>query len=593
MKRNMLLVASIGLFLAACVSTPPATNAQLLPADHNGPPELPAANPRVDPNDISTERMSEVTRVLASDDFQGRSMGTPGEEKTIPYLIQQFHMAGLEPGGENGTWTQTVPMIRTKLQSPMSFSVKQGATTTALRFPDDIYLSTVRDTTAARIANAPIVFVGYGVNAPERNWDDFKGVDLKGKVALILVNDPDFEAAAGEPVGGKFGGQTMTYYGRWTYKYDEAARRGAIAALIIHETAGAGYGWNVVQSAMGENFNIVLGPGAQQPVLLQGWIQRPAAEALLKRAGYDYDALKRQARSAAFKPIDLHTTFSADAPVELTRLTSRNVIGKLTGSAYPNETVSYGGHWDAYGIGAPDAQGRTIRPGAADDALGLAAMIEVARKFSSGSRPQRTLLFAAWTGEERGLLGSEYYAQHPLYPHETMAANLTFDTLQFAGPVKDAVLVGQGQSELERYMKEEAQRQGRYVTPESHPERGLFYRADHFSLAKRGVPVLLDMALAGAYDMRDGGREAGNRWLDAFTATCYHQTCDAWSPSWNLEGAKQEAELFYAIGARIANSRDWPQWNPTSEFAKVRARSHDARAGEQIIAPPRAERGRR
>jgi Zn-dependent M28 family amino/carboxypeptidase len=520
-------------------------------------------------------------------------MGTPGEEKTIPYLIQQFQSAGLEPGGENGGWTQTVPMIRTKLQSPMSFSVKQGATNTPLRFPDDIYLSTVRDTTAARIAKAPIVFVGYGVNAPERNWDDFKGVDLKGKVALILVNDPDFEAAAGDPVAGRFGGQAMTYYGRWTYKYDEAARRGAIAALIIHETAGAGYGWNVVQSAMGENFNIVLRPGAQQPVLLQGWIQRPAAEALLKRAGYDYETLKRQARSAAFKPIDLHATFSADAPVELTRLTSRNVIGKLTGSAYPNETVSYGGHWDAYGIGAPDAQGRTIRPGAADDALGLAAMIEVARKFAAGPRPQRTLLFTAWTGEERGLLGSEYYAQHPLYPHETMAANLTFDTLQFAGPVKDAVLVGRGQSELERYMEEEAKRQGRYVTSESHPERGLFYRADHFSLAKRGVPVLLDMALAGAYDMRDGGREAGNRWLDAFTATCYHQTCDAWSPSWNLEGAKEEAELFYAIGARIANSRDWPQWNPTSEFAKVRARSHDARAGEQIVVPPRAERGRR
>jgi Zn-dependent M28 family amino/carboxypeptidase len=579
----------LALSLGACASAPPP----LLPADHNGPPELPAANPHADPSDISTERMSEVTRVLASDEFQGRSMGTAGEEKTITYLIQQFHMAGLEPGGENGTWTQTVPMIRTKLQSPMSFSVKQGATTTALRFPDDIYLSTVRDTTAAQIANAPIVFVGYGVNAPERNWDDFKGVDLKGKVALILVNDPDFEAAAGDPVAGKFGGPTMTYYGRWTYKYDEAARRGAIAALIIHETAGAGYGWNVVQSAMGENFNIVLPPGAQQPVLLQGWIQRPAAEALLTRAGYDYETLKRQARSAAFKPIDLHATFSADAPVELTRLTSRNVIGKLTGSAYPNETVSYGGHWDAYGIGAPDTQGRTIRPGAADDALGLAAMIEVARKFASGPRPQRTLLFAAWTGEERGLLGSEYYAQHPLYAHETMAANLTFDTLQFAGPVKDAVLVGQGQSELERYMEEEAKRQGRYVTPESHPERGLFYRADHFSLAKRGVPVLLDMALAGAYDMQDGGREAGNRWLDAFTATCYHQTCDAWSPSWNPEGAKQEAELFYAIGARIANSREWPQWNPTSEFAKVRARGHDARPGEQIMVSPRGERGRR
>ena len=547
-----------------------------------------AAAPQVD-----MKRMAEISRTLASDAFQGRAPGTPGEDRTIPYLIAQFKAAGLEPAGENGGWTQEVPMIRTQLGTPERVLVTQGGTTTPLRYPDDIYMSTVRATDAVKIVNAPMVFVGYGVSAPERGWDDFKGVDLRGKVAVMLVNDPDFEATTGEPVEGKFGGKTMTFYGRWVYKYEEAARRGAIAALVVHETEAAGYPWTVVKSPAGESYNVVLPAGAQQPVLLQGWIQQSVAADLLKRAGYDYEALKRQARSAAFKPIDLHATFSADAPVELSRLTSRNVIGKLTGSAYPNETVSYGGHWDAYGIGAPDAQGRTIRPGAADDALGLAAMIEVARKFASGPRPQRTLLFAAWTGEERGLLGSEYYAQHPLYPHETMAANLTFDTLQFAGPVKDAVLVGQGQSELERYMEEEAKRQGRYVTPESHPERGLFYRADHFSLAKRGVPVLLDMALAGAYDMRGGGREAGNRWLDAFTATCYHQTCDAWSPTWNLECAKQEADLFYAIGARIANSRDWPQWNPTSEFAKVRARSHDARPGEQVAIVPRGERGRR
>ena len=254
------------------------------------------------------------------------------------------------------------------------------------------------------------------------------------------------------------------------------------------------------------------------------------------------------------------------------------MIGKLTGSKYPNEAVSFGGHWDAFGIGPPDAQGKTIRPGAADDALGLAAMLEDARLFASGPRPQRTLVFAAWTGEERGLLGSEYYAQHPLFPMETMAANLTFDTLQFVGPVRDVVLVGRGQSEMEDYLAAAAKAQGRYVTPENHPERGLFYRADHFSFAKRGVPVLLDMALAGAYDLVDGGRPAGERWLDDFTARCYHQTCDAWSPSWNLAGAAQEAELFYAIGERVANSRDWPQWRSTSEFAKVRAQSASARS---------------
>ena len=541
---------------------------------------------------VNMARMSEITRVLASDEFQGRSPGTPGEEKTIPYLIDQFKAAGLEPAGENGGWTQTVPMIRTKLSAP-SFSIRQRGQTIPLAFPDDVYFTTVRDTDAATIAGAPIVFVGYGVHAPERSWDDFKGVDLKGKVALFLVNDPDFEATAGDPVAGKFGGKAMTFYGRWVYKYDEAARRGAIAALIVHETEAAGYGWNVVKSGGGENYNIVLSPGALQPVLLQGWIQLPAAEALLTRAGYDFATLKRQARQANFKPIDLHATFSADSKVELAHLTSHNVLGKITGSTYPNETVSYGGHWDAYGVGPADAQGRTIRPGASDDALGLAAMLEVARLFKAqATPPRRTVLFAAWTGEERGLLGSEYYAQHPLYPMETMAANLTFDTLQWAGPVKDAVLVGKGQSEMERYLEEAARAQGRYVTPENHPERGLFYRADHFSFAKRGVPVLLDMALAGAYDMVDGGREAGNRWLDAFTTNCYHQACDAWAPTWDLRGAAQEAELFYAIGALLANGRLWPNWNPRSEFAKVRAQSHDARPGEDIVVAPLGERGR-
>ena len=556
---------------------------QALPADLYGPPEKPA------PLGISADRMSEIARVLASDEFQGRAPGTPGEEKTVAYLIEQFKTAGLEPAGENGGWTQTVPLIHTQLKAPVNVSVSQLGQTLPLRFPDDVYLGTVRPVERVTIENAPMVFVGYGVTAPERGWDDFKDVDLKGKVAVMLVNDPDFEAAPGEPVAGKFGGRRMTFYGRWVYKYEEAARRGAIAALVVHETEGAGYPWTVVKSPAGENYNVVLAPGARQPVLLQGWMQRDGAAALLKRAGYDYEGVKQQARTASFRPIDLKAKFTADIPVTLARITSRNVLGKLTGTTYPNETISFGGHWDAFGIGPPDAQGRTIRPGAADDALGLAAMIENARLFASGPRPQRTLVFAAWTAEERGLLGSEYYAQHPLFPMETMAANLTFDTLQWNGRVKDAVLVGRGQSgDMEAYLAEAAKSQGRYVTDENHPERGLFYRADHFSFAKRGVPVLLNMALSGAYDMVEGGRPAGEKWLSDFTSTCYHQTCDAWSPSWNLRGAMQEAELFYSIAQRLANSRDWPQWNASSEFAKVRAESAAARRRSK----GKGERGR-
>jgi Zn-dependent M28 family amino/carboxypeptidase len=544
---------------------------------------------------FSTQRLSEIDKQISSDAFQGRGTAAAIEPTVIDYIAGQLKAAGVQPGGDivNGqrSWFQKVPLLESQITGTPEISLNENGTVVPLRQgPDIAVLAPLNGASRVDIADAPLVFVGYGVTAPERGWDDFKGVDLHGKVAVMLVNDPDFEAQPGEPVAGKFGGKAMTYYGRWTYKYEEAARRGAIAALVVHETDAAGYPWKVVQSPAGESYAIPSAAGQPQPVPLNGWMQRDVAAALLKRAGYDYDAVKRQARTAAFRPIDLKATFSADIPVEVSRIQSQNVIGKLTGAKYPDETVSYGGHWDAYGIGPADARGKTIRPGAADDALGLAAMLEDARLFASGPRPQRTLLFFAWTGEERGLLGSEYYARHPLYPMDKMVANLTFDTLQWNGPVKDVVLIGKGQSQMEDILTQEAAKQGRYVTQEGHPERGLFYRADHFSFAKRGVPVLLDMALAGAYDMQNGGRPAGEEWLNSFTTNCYHQTCDAWSPTWDLRGAAQEAELFYAIGKRLANSREWPQWYPQSEFAKVRAASAAARKGS--AAAPKGERGR-
>jgi Zn-dependent M28 family amino/carboxypeptidase len=564
MKPLLAALASTLLALSACQTAPVGER----PAAALGEPGSYAP--------IDPARLSEITRVLASDPFEGRAMGTAGEERTVNYLVDQFRAAGLEPGGENGGWTQTVPLIRTQLQSP-ALSIRQAGQNVPLRFPEDIYLSTVRPVERARIENAHIVFVGYGVSAPERQWDDFGDVDLRGKVALFLVNDPDFEAQPGDAVANRFGGPAMTYYGRWTYKFEEAARRGAIAALVIHETEGAGYGWNVVQSAGGENYNIVLPEGARQPVLLQGWIQRAAAAELFRRAGQDFEQVRQAARQPGFRPIDLQATFSADAGVELRRIQSRNVIGRLTGSRYPNETVSFGAHWDAYGVGAPDAQGRTIRPGAADDALGLAGVIEIGRAFARGPRPERSLVFAAWTAEERGLLGSEHYSGNPIYPHETMVANLTLDTLQTAGPARDVVLIGRGQSEMEDYLAAAAQAQGRTVSQETHPERGLFYRADHFALAKRGVPVLLVMALAGGNDLVAGGREAGERWVADYTANCYHQPCDAWSPDWDLRGAAQDVALVYEIGRRLANSRAWPAWRPDSEFRQVREQSAAAR----------------
>jgi Zn-dependent M28 family amino/carboxypeptidase len=544
------------LLLAACASTPTERRAA----------------PQIDPI-----RMSNMVRTLASDDFEGRAPGSAGEAKTVAYISEQFRLAGLEPAGENGGWTQRVPLVKTQIDKAGSASVGVGGQTMRLRFPDDIYLSTVRETDRARIEGAPMVFVGYGVSAPERQWDDFKGVDLAGKVAVFLVNDPDFEVAAGDPVAGRFGGQAMTYYGRWTYKYEEAARRGAVAALIVHETAGAGYGWNTVQAPGGENYNIVLAPGAPQPVLLQGWIQRPAAEELFRRAGLDLDAAKRQAQTSGFRPIDLKARFSADFGVEAQRVESHNVLGRIAGSKHPDETIWFAAHWDAYGIGVPDARGRRIRPGALDDGSGIAGIVELARAFSSGPRPDRTLVFAAWTAEERGLLGAEYYASNPLLPMDKAVANLTLDTLQPNGLARDVVLIGKGQSELEDRLARAAARQGRTITPDARPERGLFYRADHFAFARRGVPVLLLMALGGGVDLVKGGREAGDRWVTDFTANCYHQTCDEWRPDLDFSGAAQDVALLYDIGRDLAFGRDWPDWYPGSEFRSIRERTASAR----------------
>ncbi|HEX6375754.1 MAG TPA: M28 family metallopeptidase [Allosphingosinicella sp.] len=545
------------LLLAGCASTAP---------DMEAP-----AGAGVDP-----VRMSNMIRTLASDEYEGRAPGTAGEAKTIAYIAEQFRLAGLEPAGEAGGWTQLVPLVRTQLGKGAATVGMQGRPT-PLRVPDDIYLSTVREVRRARIEAAPMVFVGYGIAAPERQWDDFKGVDLNGKVAVFLVNDPDFEAPPGDPVAGRFGGQAMTYYGRWTYKFEEAARRGAIAALVVHETGGAGYGWNTVQAPGGENYNIVLGPGAPQPVLLQGWIQRPVTETLFRRAGLDFETVKRQARSAQFRPVELGALFSADFPVEANRVESHNVLGKIAGTKRPDETIWFAGHWDAYGIGAPDARGKRIRPGALDDASGIAGVIELARAFKAGPPPERTLVFAAWTAEERGLLGAEHYATRPLFPMDKAVANLTLDTLQPNGIARDVVLIGKGQSDLEERLARAAARQGRTVTPDARPERGLFYRADHFAFAKRGVPVLLLMALGGGVDLVKGGREAGDRWVSEFTANCYHQACDEWRPDFDLSGAAQDVALFYDIGRELAFGRDWPRWYESSEFRAIRARTASAR----------------
>ena len=524
---------------------------------------------------LSADRITADVKTLASDAYDGRAPGTPGETKTIAYLIAQLKAAGVQPGMPDGGWVQKVPLVHTRLDPKGTMALRVGGARVPLTQGNEVSVTTVRPAAKVAIDDAPLVFVGYGVSAPEAGWDDFKGVDLKGKVAVFLINDPDFEAAAGEDAVGKFGGRRMTYYGRWTYKFEEAARRGAIAAFIVHDTGGVGYPWSTLVANNGENYDIVRGAGDER-IALQGWFAHDFADTLFAKAGLDLAKLRMAARRADFRPVEMKTTLATDVPVAVDRVESANVLGRIPGRTHPDESVMFAAHWDAYGIGPADAAGRTVRAGANDDALGVAGVLELARWFGKQPRPARSLTFAFWTAEERGLLGSEFYAVNPVWPHATNAANLTLDILNTAGAAKDVVLVGEGKTSLEDDLAAAAKAQGRTVTPETFSERGLYFRADHFSVARRGVPALQIMALGGPNDLVSGGRTAGQAWLDGYNA-CYHKACDMWKPQWDLTGAVQDIDLFRTMGWSLANSRAWPSWKPGAEFAKLRSQTAGAR----------------
>ena len=527
---------------------------------------------------IEKDRLSEIVRQLASEAFQGRAPGTVGEEKTLAYLTAYFTSLGLSPGGQQGSWTQTVPLIHTQLQAPFDVVINSENASWQLQQATDLEVSTIQATPHVRIQDAPLVFVGFGASAPERDWDDYGDIDLSGKVVIFLVNDPDFAALPGEAVVNRFGNRRMTYYGRWTYKFEEAARRGAIAALVIHEDTAAGYGWNVASSSPGENYSIVNSDGPQNTLKLQGWLHSDAAARLFDIAGLDLEQLKTAARQPQFQAFTLDkVSFSADVAVMVESIESQNLLARLPGTDQGDETIMVSAHWDAYGIGTADEQGRVVRPGANDDALGVAGVMELARVLKEGPAPTRSIVFALWTAEESGLLGSAFYAQDPIYPIARTVANFTLDILQTAGLARDVILVGEGQSELETDLARAAESQGRTVTPESLPENGLFFRADHFSLAKVGVPVLLLMGIAGGADLIEGGRAAGDQWVSDYIRGCYHQTCDVWDPSWDLSGAAQDVELFQLIIDDLANSRRWPEWQDGSEFKAIRQQSSHQR----------------
>lgn len=519
-----------------------------------------------DKPDINASRMNEAVRVLASDEFKGRAPASAGEEKTVAWLVEQFRAAGAEGGGPDGAFVQVAHLSRTRQDGPAAISAQVGDRALVLERGADVLVSSDRPTDHITVTDAPVVFVGYGATAPERQWDDFKDVDVRGKVIVVLVNDPDFEAPAGDPVAGKFDDKAMTFYGRWTYKFLEAGRRGAAGVLVVHETAGAGYGWSVLQnSSAAPKFDIVRADPNAERAPFQGWIQRAKAEELFTAAGLDFAALKDSARRADFRPVVLPgLTMSVDFRQIADRVETKNVIARIPGSERPNETVMYGAHWDGYGVGTPDASGDTIYNAAVDNATGVAALLELAHAFADAPRPKRSVVFAAWSGEEAGLLGSTYYAANPVWPLETTVANINVDSLLPGTEIDpNVVVIGKGKNQLDEVLARHATATGRTLIADPAPQAGAFYRSDHFPLALKGVPALFPAA-------GFTGASAASR---DYVQNRYHQPSDEWDATWRMDAAAADVALIYAVGRDLAQSDVWPEWNPGAEFGPARDQS--------------------
>jgi Zn-dependent M28 family amino/carboxypeptidase len=558
----------------ATTKTPnaPAAKAQATPSARGSAVQLPASP-------IDTNRLTEHVKVLSSDAYEGRGPATPAEQKTVDYISKQLAAMGVQPGGEpTGSggarrWTQDVTLLQSDAAAPPVASIAVAGTTLPMKQGDQIAIrASLLPTRHVSVRNAPLVFVGYGVSAPERKWDDFKGIDLHNKIAVVLVNDPDFEA----DLRGRFDGKAMTYYGRWTYKYEEAARRGALGVLVIHETAPASYGWETVKNSnTATMFDIVRDKPSEMHPPVEGWIQRPVTVDLFRRAGLNFDAEKKKAQSDAFKPYQIgNATFSLEYDVKQSRVVSKNVVGILPGRRYPNETVIYSAHWDHLGVGQPDARGDRIYNGARDNGVGIASVLELARTFAKAPRTDRSVVFLFVTVEERGLLGSEYYARHPLYPPETTVGVYNIDALAVSGPARDVGVSGQGKIGLEDDLGTAARAQGRRLSPDPQPEAGSFFRSDHFSFAKVGVPAI---SLESGEDLYQGGATAGKAARDAYEDKQYHQPSDEWSPTWDLRGVAIDVGLVYQLGRELATSRRWPEWHNDSEFKAIRDKSAAAR----------------
>jgi Zn-dependent M28 family amino/carboxypeptidase len=566
MKRLRLVCILLAL-VAGCgsKSEAPATGQQ--PA---APPQLPLASmPKID-----QQKILEHIKVLSSDEFEGRAPGTKGEDLSVKYIQDQFKTFNLKPGNPDGTYVQKVPLVGIVGTPVKPLTVTKGTQKQTFKWADEVVAWTKHVADGASVENSDVVFAGYGVEAPEFNWNDFKDVDVKGKTILVLVNDPAVpdpsEPARLDPK--TFKGDAMTYYGRWTYKFEEGARKGAAAIFVVHETGPAGYPFSVVQGNLREKFDLVTADKNMGRANLEGWITLAAAKKILSLGGQDFDALKKQARTREFKPVSLGVKASIAIKNTLRTIDSQNVVAKLEGSdpKLKDEYVVYSAHWDHLGVGAP-VNGDKIYNGALDNASGVATVLEIARAFTQiQPPPKRSILFLMVTAEEQGLLGSQYYATKPLYPLNKTVANINIDGVNQWGLTKDLTVVGMGASDLDDYLKAAADEQGRVLRPDPEPEKGFYYRSDHFNFAKQGVPALDPDS---GIDFVGKDSAYGKTKRDEYTEKDYHAPSDEIKPDWDLSGAVEDAQLLLAVGYRVANAGKIPEWKPGNEFKATREES--------------------
>ncbi len=566
MHKTALVLASVLLSAAACSTRAERPAAEQAP----GPTPTVQRTPIGDLPEPDIDAVLAHTKTLSSDAFQGRSPGTKGEELTVAYIAEQFRKLGLKPGNADGTFVQKVPLVGIT-PAPAPLILRKGGQEQRLAWKDDVVAWTKHVAPSAAIDNSDVVFVGYGVVAPEYDWDDYKGLDVTGKTLVMLVNDPpvqdpDNPAALDPKV---FGGRAMTYYGRWTYKFEMAASKGAAGVLLVHETESAGYPFSVVQAKVFEQFDLVTPDRNMKRAAIEAWITVDKARDLLRLGGQDFGTLKSQASTREFRPVPLGVKASMTITNTLRTIDSKNVVARLDGRdpKLKSEYVLYSAHWDHLGVGAA-VNGDTIYNGAKDNAVGVAGLLDIARAFTKlPVPPKRSVVFLAVTAEEQGLLGSAYYTVAPIYPLARTAANINIDGLNVAGRTRDLTLVGYGASELDDYARDAAGEQGRIVRPDLEPEQGFYYRSDHFNFAKQGVPALDPDE---GFEYLGKPKAFGERVRREWNERDYHQPSDIVRPDWDLTGAREDLKVYFAVGYRVAEAEAMPEWKPGSEFKAKR-----------------------